>query len=78
MIGELKREENIKTAVDTIIRLQEEQQRDSTQLNNLKKEKKQTTTALNNFALRENKRAFRREYNQEKQKRAFLFLFLVG
>ena len=31
------------------MRLQEEQQRDSTQLNNLKKEKKQTTTALNNL-----------------------------
>ena len=49
IIGELKREENIKSAVDTIMRLQEEQQRDSTQLNNLKKEKKQTTTALNNL-----------------------------
>ncbi len=49
IIGELKRCENIESAVNTIMSLQEKYLRDNPTLNILKKEKKQIDTALNNL-----------------------------
>lgn len=49
ILGELKRRENIESAVNTIMSLQEKYLRDNPNLSMLKKEKKQVDTALNNL-----------------------------